>query len=122
MNFGNPYVLKNNIFNTNHITHWATRCCGDIVATSLRTSQQLRRYVSNETPNKVLMECRKDVSVVRLQDVIMEHCDDVSRGSNNEVSSVCLQDISNKPQMIEPTTTQWYVTKTSQWYVTTTIH
>ena len=40
------------------IIHWATRRCGDVVTTPLSTSQQRRRYVSNETPNEVLMERR----------------------------------------------------------------
>ena len=34
----------------------ATRRRGDVVTMSFSTSQRRRRYVSNETPNDVLME------------------------------------------------------------------
>ena len=59
--------------------HPATRRRGDVVTTSLCTSQQRRSYVSNETLNDVSMERRQDVSVVRLHDVVLERRDDVSR-------------------------------------------
>ena len=47
-------------------TRLALRRRGDVAATSLCTSQRRLRYVSNETPNDVLMERRQDVSVVRV--------------------------------------------------------
>ena len=96
------------------ISHPATRRRGDVVTTSLCTSQQRGRYISNETPNDVSVERHQDVSVVRLHDVLLVCRDDVP--------SVRLHDVSNKSQMKHPTTSQWYVTKTSQWYVSTTSH
>ena len=105
-----------------YLTHPVTRRRGDVVATSLCTSQRRRSYVSNETPNDVSVERRQDVSVVRLHDILWEHCDDVSRGRNINVSSVRLHDISNKSQMKHPTMSHWYAIKTSQWYVSTTSH
>ena len=53
------------------LSHPATRRHGDVVVTSLCTSQRLHRYVSNETPNNVSVERLKDVSVVLLQDVLL---------------------------------------------------
>ena len=50
----------------------------DVVTTSLSMSQQRRRYAPNETPNNVSMESRQDVSVVRLHDVLLERCNNVS--------------------------------------------
>ena len=91
----------------------ATRRRGDVVTTSLCTSQRRRRYVSNETPN--------DVSVVRLRDILLDR-PDVSRARNNDVPWIRLLNVSDKSQMKHPTTSQWYVTKTSQWYVSTTSH
>ena len=52
---------------------------GDLVATSLDTSQWRRKDVSNETPNYISVVRRQDVSLVRLHDVIEERRDDVSR-------------------------------------------
>ena len=72
------------------------RSC-DIAATSQCTSQRLRRYVSNETPNDVSMERRQDVSVVRLDDLLSERHNDVSKGRSNDAPSLRLQDVSNKP-------------------------
>ena len=43
----------------------------------------------------VSMKCYQDVSVLRLHDVLLEHCDDVSRGRNNDVPSVRLHDVSD---------------------------
>ena len=104
------------------MSHLATRRRGDVVTTSLCTSQQRCSYVSNETPNDVLIERCQDVSVVRLHDILLERRDDVSRGRNNDVSLVRLHDASNKSQMKHPTTSHWYVTKTSQWCISTTSH
>ena len=44
----------------------------------------------------VLMERRQNVSVIRLHDLLLEHCDDVSRGCNNDFSSACLKQVSNE--------------------------
>ena len=85
-------------------THPAMRRHGDVVTTSLCTSQRRRRYVSNETPNDVSVERHQDVSVVRLHDVLLACCGDVSRGRNDDVPSVRLHDVSNKSQMKHPTT------------------
>ena len=63
----------------------ATRRRGDVVTTSLYTSQQRRRYVSNETPSDVSVKRRQVVSVVYLRDVLWERRDDVLRGRNNDV-------------------------------------
>ena len=101
-------------------TYPATKRCGDVVTTSLCTSQRGSRYVSNETPNNVSVEHRRDVSVVRLYGFLLVCRDDTSRGRNDDVPSVRLHDVSNKSQMKHPTTSQWYLTKTSQWYVSTT--
>ena len=79
--------------------HPATRRCGDVVTTSLCTSQRRRRYVSNETPN--------DVSVVCLHDVLLECRGNVSRGRNEDVPSVRIHEVSSKSQMKLPTTSQW---------------
>ena len=102
--------------------HSAIRRRGDVVTTSLCTSQQRRRYVPNKTPNDVSLEYRQGVSVVRLHDVLLEHRDDVLKGPNNDASSVRLHNVSNKSQMKHPRTSQRYITKTSQWYVSTMFH
>ena len=94
-------------------SHPATRRRGNVVTTSLCTSQRRRRYVSNETPNDVPVERRQDVSVVRLQDVLLVCRDDVSMGCNDVVPSVRLLDVWNKPHMKDPTTSQWYLSTTS---------
>ena len=77
------------IVNTQQITRWH----GDVAITSLCTSQQRRRYVSNETPNDVSVKYCQDVSVVRLHNVILERCENVSRGRNNNFQLVRLHDI-----------------------------
>ena len=99
----------------------ATRRSSDVVKTSLCTSQQRRKYISNETLNNVFMERHQYVSVVCLHHVLLEPRDDVSKGRNNDILSVCLHGVSNKFQMKRPTS-QWYVSPTSQWYVFTTSH
>ena len=63
---------------------------------SLCKSQRRRRYVSNETLNDVSVECRQELSVVRLHDALLERRDDISWGCNNDVSSVRLHNVSNK--------------------------
>ena len=109
---------KKNVTNRLRYTEWmphsAIRRRGDVVTTSLCTSQQRRRYVPNKTPNGVSLEYRQGVSVVRLHDVL--------KGPNNDVSSVRLHNVSNKSQMKHPRTSQRYITKTSQWYVSTMFH
>ena len=77
-------------------TRLALRRRGDVAATSLCTSQRRRRYVSNETPNDVLMERRQDVSVVRLYDVLLVRHNDVSKGGNNDAPLLRLHDVSSK--------------------------
>ena len=86
---------------------------GNVVTTSLYTSERRRRYVSNEAPNDVLVERRKDVSVVRFHDVLQERCYHVSRGGPNDVSSVRVHDVSNESQTKHPMTSQWYVSTAS---------
>ena len=96
------FVIKHNSYVHNYKpSHSATRRRSDVEATSLCTSKQRHRYVSNETPNDVLLERHQDVSVLHILDV----------------ASVCLLDVSNKSQMKHSMTSQWYVTKTFQWYV-----
>ena len=46
------------------ITQPATRRCGEVVTTSLCTSQRRCRYVPNETPNNVSVDRRQYVTVV----------------------------------------------------------
>ena len=48
----------------------------------------------------------QDVSVVRLHEVLLLCRDDVSRGRNDDVSSVLLHDVSNKSQIKHPKTSQ----------------
>ena len=102
--------------------HPALRRRGNVVTTSLCTSQRRRRYVPNETPNDASMERHQDVSVIHLQDVLLELRNDVSKGRYKGVSSVRLRDVSKESQMKHPVTSQRYVTKKSQWYVSTTSH
>ena len=63
---------------------------------SLCTSQQRRRYVSNETSKDTSIENCQKVSVVRLNDVLLERCDEVSRKCNNDVPSERLHSVSNE--------------------------
>ena len=74
-------------------THPTTRHCGDVVTTSLFTSQQHRKCVSNETPNDVLMESCQNVLILCLQDVLLERRGNVSRGCNNDVPSILLHNV-----------------------------
>ena len=75
------------------LTHSATRRRSDIVTTSLCTSRWRRSYVSNKTPNNVLVERHQDVLVVRLHNILLKCRDDVSRRRNNDVPSVRLLDV-----------------------------
>ena len=100
----------------------ALNCRGDVVTSSLCTSQRRRTYVPNETPDNVSMERPQDVYVVRLHNVLLERCTNLSKGRNNNVPTVRLHDVSNKSQMKHPTMFHWYVTKTSKSYVSTTSH
>ena len=81
-----------------------------------------QRNEKNETPNDVLVERCQDISLVRLQYILLERNDDVSIGRYNDVPSVRLLYVSNKSQMKHPTTSQWYVTKTSKWNVSLMSH
>ena len=74
----------------------ALRRRGDVVVTSFCTSQQRRKYLSNETPNDVSIERRQDVSVVRLHEVLLERLNDVSKRRNNDAPSLRLHDVSSK--------------------------
>ena len=103
----------------NLLSHPATRRPGDVVTTSLCTSQWFRRYFSNKTPNDVSLERRQYVSLVHLH-VLLECRDECQRGVM--IPSVRLQNVSNKPRMKHPTASQCYVTKMSQRYVSTTSH
>ena len=85
-------------------------------------SQRRRRYVSNETPNGVSVELCQDVSVFLLNSALLVCCDNVSRGRNNDASSVHLEEVSSKSQTKNQTTSQRYLTKTSQCYVSTMSH
>ena len=85
-------------------------------------SQRRRRYVSNETPNGVSVELSQDVSVFLLNSALLVCCNNVSRGRNNDASSVYLEEFSSKSQTKNQTTSQWYLTKTSQCYVSTMSH
>ena len=73
------------------ISELAPRRRSDVVMASLYTSQQRRRYVSNETPN--------DVPVVRLHNVLLECCGNISRGCNDDVPSVGFHNVSPKSHM-----------------------
>ena len=53
-----------------------------------RTSWRRHRYVPNETPNDVSVECRQDVSLARLHDILLERLDDALNRRNNDVPSV----------------------------------
>ena len=79
-----------------------------------RSLNSVSLYVPNKTLNNVSLERHQAVSMVRLHYVLLERCDDVLKGRNNDVPSVHLHDNSRKSQMKHPTTSQWYVTKTSQ--------
>ena len=98
----------------NKSSHPALRRRGNVIATSLCTSKQRPRYVSNETPNDVSVERRQGVSVVRLYDVLLERHNNVSKGRNNDVSSLRLHDVWNKSQIKHPTKSRWKVAKKSQ--------
>ena len=95
-------IIKNNKY-----THPRIRRRGNVVTTSVCTSQQHRRYVSNETLNDVSVERHQDVSVVHLHDVLLKCREDVSRGHNDDFPSVCLYDVSHKSQMKQARTSQW---------------
>ena len=81
--FWNTYSILNE-----KRAHTAMRRRGDVVTTSLCTSQQRHRYVPNETPNNVSLEHRQDFSVVRLHGVLLERRGDVLKRRNNDIPSV----------------------------------
>ena len=67
--------------------------------TSIDTSAQHLKLVSQETPNDGSVVRRQDGSVVRLQDVAQERCSNVSKVPNHNVSS--------KSQMKHPMKSRW---------------
>ena len=67
----------------------------EVLEASFCLFQPCRSYVSNETLNNVSVERWQDVTVVCLQGVIEEHCDNVSRVRNNDVPLVHLHKVSN---------------------------
>ena len=105
-----------NLFNLIQPSHPAIKRRGYVLTMSLCTSQQRRRYVSNETLNDVSVERRQDISVVCFHNVLLECCEDISRG--RKATSHQYHNVSNKSQM----TSHWYATGSSQWYVATTSH
>ena len=111
-------MVVKSMWKTNY--HPAIRRRGDVVRTSLCTSQQRHSYIPNETPNDVSLQRRQDVSMVRLHDVLLKRRDGVLKGRNNDVPLVRLHDVSNKSQMKHPTTSLWYVSTTSHYHVPTT--
>ena len=76
----------------------------------------------NELLNDVSIERCQDASVVHFHELLLEHPNNVSKGRDNYVPSVRFSNVSNKSQMKQPTTSQWYITKTLQWYVSTRSH
>ena len=76
-------------------THPARGRRDDVVATYFCLPQQRGMYVSNETPNDVSVKRRQVVSVVRLQDVIKERRDNVSRVCNSDIPLARLHDVSD---------------------------
>ena len=67
--------------------------------TSIDTSAQRLKLVSQETPNDVSVVRLQGGSVVRLQDVAQERCSNVSKVPNHNVSS--------KSQMKHPMKSRW---------------
>ena len=78
------------------------------------TSSQLLSVRPSIVAGTSQMERRQDIIVVRLHNILLQRCDNVSRGRNNKVQLVRLHDVSNKSQTKHPTTSHWYVTETSQ--------
>ena len=113
------------ILNSNH---QATRRHGDVITTSLCTSQLRRRYVSNETPNDVSVERRQTVSVVRLHVTASwqrtwQRLHGTKWQCPISTSPQRLKQASNEtPTWKHPKTSQSYATKASQWYVSMTSH
>ena len=105
--FGSKYLTKGLYFGL-----LGNKTSKPVITTPLCTFQRRRWYVPNGTPN--------DVSVERPQEVVLLY--NISKGRNNDVSSVRLRNVSNKSQMKHPTTSQWHVTKMSRWYISTTSH
>ena len=118
------------------MTHPATRRCGDVVTTSLSTSQRRRRYVSIEKLNDVSMKRQQDVSVICLHNILLERLKQVSNETPNEVSVVHQQDVlvvrihdfllvrlydvSCKSQMKHPIMSLWCVSTMPRSYVVAT--
>ena len=99
------FAIKHNSYVHNYKpSHPATRRRSDVEVTSLCTSKQRHRYVSNETSNDVLLERHQDVSVASIFDVLL----------------VRLCEVSCKSQMKHSIMLLWYVSTTSQSYVAAT--
>ena len=96
--------------------HPALRRRGDFGTKSPCTFQRRRRYIPNQAPNDVSMECRQDVSVICLRELLLEHRNDVSKGCNNDVPSV-----RSKSQIKHQTMSQWYIAKTSHVFTTSPV-
>ena len=83
--------LQSNVKNVFTTSHGALRRRGDIATTSLCTSKQHRRYVSNEIPNKVSMEVAKAsqwyVSTTSYWNVVTTSQKDVTTMSHHYVST-----------------------------------
>ena len=84
--------------------HPVIRRRDDVLAASFSTSQQrCRFFIKRNIQQRVCRTSLRRLSVC-FHDALLERRDDVSRGSNNGVLSVCLHDVSNRPQMKHPTT------------------
>ena len=66
------------VLNIGDTTHPAARRRGDVLTTSLCKSQWRWSSVSNEARNEVSVERRQDIAVVRLHNVLLVCCNDVS--------------------------------------------
>ena len=76
----------------------------------IKTSWRRRNYVSLYVPV---------TSQVRLNNVLLERHNDVSKGRNNDAPSLRLHEVWNKFQMKHPATSRWNVVKTPQWCFST---
>ena len=76
-------VLLQNVLMVEEVPQPATRSCGDMATKSLCRCQWRRRCIWNETANDVSMERLQDVLVLHLYVFLLEHRDKVSRGRSN---------------------------------------
>ena len=117
--------LKQNIFSLER-SRPATIRRGDVVTTSLCTSQWRPRYVLNETPNEVSLERRLDVSVVRIHDIpfYVSTTSPVSPKRNTQMT--LLWYVSTPPRVFDTcyvvapvSTFSSYFVMNSIWYIST---